>query len=231
MSTGARRPCRRRSPPICDRAPRECEVAPGERAASMRESRHRLRALKQFEMGVRKLTLLGVRRRAAELRHRGASQRASPGTDGDVRLLEFETRRPKTSLVEKSTRRSTVSFAARAASSTLAPPISFTRIVRRPGLSRTVSTPAMPAQWTTCVAPWRSSPRRTPASSTSPWTKSKFGWSARLVPPSQSDRRQVVHRDDLVRIDGAPARASRAPMKPAPPVITIRLPLRDTRRV
>src|SRR5919199_370418 len=52
---------------------------------------------------------------------------------------------PNTSLVEKSTSRSTVSRAASAASSTLYVPIRFTRIVRTP-LSRTWSTPAIAAQ-------------------------------------------------------------------------------------
>jgi hypothetical protein len=54
---------------------------------------------------------------------------------------------PNTSLVEKSTNRSSVSSVATAASSTLYVPIMFTRIVRT-GLSSTVSTPAIAAQWT-----------------------------------------------------------------------------------
>ena len=62
--------------------------------------------------------------------------------------------------------------------------MTLTRIVRT-GLSRTVSTPAIPAQWTTCVAPANGSSRRS-ASSTSPWTNVKFGCSASAVPPSES---------------------------------------------
>ena len=45
-----------------------------------------------------------------------------------------------------------------AASSTLYVPITLTRIVRT-GLSSTVSTPAIAAQWTTCVAPLTTSAR------------------------------------------------------------------------
>ena len=56
---------------------------------------------------------------------------------------------------------------ASAASSTLYVPIMFTRIVRT-GLSSTVSTPAIAAQWTMCVAPFASSATCS-ASRTSAW--------------------------------------------------------------
>ena len=59
---------------------------------------------------------------------------------------------PKTSLVENSIKRSTVSFVASAASRALYVPMRLTRIVRT-GLSMTVSTPAIAAACTTCVAP------------------------------------------------------------------------------
>ena len=80
---------------------------------------------------------------------------------------------PKTSLVEKSTMRSGVSSVATAASSTLYVPMRLTRIVRT-GLSSTVSTPAIAAQWTMCVAP-RASARTVSASRTSAWCSWKFG--------------------------------------------------------
>jgi hypothetical protein len=51
---------------------------------------------------------------------------------------------PKTSLVEKSTKRSSVSLVASAASRALYVPIRLTRIVRT-GISMTVSTPAIAA--------------------------------------------------------------------------------------
>ena len=51
--------------------------------------------------------------------------------------------------------------------------MTFTRIVRT-GLSSTVSTPAIAAQWTKCVAPSASS-FSLGASRTSAWWSSKFG--------------------------------------------------------
>ena len=127
---------------------------------------------------------------------------------------------PKTSLVENSMNRSSVSFVASAASSTLYVPIRFTRIVRT-GLSSTVSTPAMPAQWTMWVAP-RASSTIASASSTSPWCSSKFGWSARSVPESASRCRLSTA---VTWFPSTSLRASVVPMKPAPPVIRIFLPL------
>src|SRR5947209_2654010 len=60
----------------------------------------------------------------------------------------------------------------------------FTRIVRT-GLSMTVSTPAIAAAWTTCVAPSTVRRRRSP-SRTSPSTNSKLGCAASSVPVSES---------------------------------------------
>ena len=85
----------------------------------------------------------------------------------------------------------------------------------------------MPAQWTTCVAPLTTSARLS-GSRTSPWTNRKFRCSARLVPPSVSRWRLSTATTSL---SSTSRRASVVPMKPAPPVMTIRLPLRDTRRV
>ena len=75
----------------------------------------------------------------------------------------------------------------------------LTRIVRT-GLSSTVSTPAMPPQWTMCVAP-RGEPRSArSASRTSPWRKLKFGCSASSV-PRERVAVEVVERDDVVVVD------------------------------
>src|SRR5690348_7461201 len=126
---------------------------------------------------------------------------------------------PKTSLVEKSTKRSSVRSVASAASSTLYVPITLTRIVRT-GLSSTVSTPAIAAQWTRWVAPAASS-RTSSASSTSPCWKMKFGWSVSSVPESASRCRLSIA---TISLRSTSSRASVVAMKPAPPVITIRLP-------
>ena len=77
-------------------------------------------------------------------------------------------------------------------------PITFTRIVRT-GLSSTVSTPAIAAQWTKCVAPRASSFSRSP-SRTSPWWSVKFGWSA-SVGARERVTVEVVDGDDLVVVD------------------------------
>src|SRR5919197_3342575 len=132
---------------------------------------------------------------------------------------------PKTSLVEKSTSRSSVCRVASAASSTLYVPIRFTRIVRT-GLSRTVSTPAIAAAWTMWVAP-RASSRTASASSTSPWTKVRFGCSASSVPESASRWRLS---SATISLSSTSCRARVVAMKPAPPVTKIRFP-RSTRRV
>ena len=120
--------------------------------------------------------------------------------------------------------RSIVSFVASAASSALYVPMRFTRIVRT-GLSITVSTPAIAAACTRCVAPFRTSVRNG-ASRTSPWTKVKLGWSASVVPPSVSRCRLSTA---TMSFSSTSCRASVVPMKPAPPVTTIRFPLRATR--
>src|SRR5712691_3725103 len=133
---------------------------------------------------------------------------------------------PNTSLVEKSTIRSRVPSVAAAASSTLYVPITFTRIVRT-GLSRTVSTPAIPAQWTMCVAALPSS-RTASASSTSAWWNEKFACSASSVPVRASRWRLS---SATISFASTSRRASVVPMNPAPPVIRIRLPCRGTRRV
>src|SRR6476659_2810157 len=126
---------------------------------------------------------------------------------------------PKTSLVEKSTKRSSDGSVASAASSALYVPITFTRIVRT-GLSSTVSTPAIAAQWTMCVAP-RASSTRSWASRTSPCRKLKFGWPASSVPESASRWRLSIAR---ISLRSTSSRARVVAMKPAPPVITMRLP-------
>src|SRR5215203_1176940 len=100
----------------------------------------------------------------------------------------------------------------------------FTRMVRT-GLSITVSTPAMAAQWTMWVTP-RASVRRGSASSTSPSTKVKFGWSSSWVPESASRWRLSTA---TISFSSTSRRATVVPMKPAPPVIRIRLP-RNTAR-
>ena len=78
-------------------------------------------------------------------------------------------------------------------------PITFTRIVRT-GLSSTVSTPAIAAQWTKCVAPARSLRERVGVEDVALDRASKFGWSA----SSSAGERvavEVVERDDLVAVD------------------------------
>ena len=102
-------------------------------------------------------------------------------------------------------------------------PITFTRIVRT-GLSRTVSTPAIAAQWTKWVAPAASSFSRSP-SRTSAWTRVKFGCSARAVPESASRCRLSTA---TISLPSTSERASVVAMKPAPPVIRIRLPWSTT---
>ena len=134
-------------------------------------------------------------------------QRASP-TEPCVVALCSSTRNayvPKTSLVENSISRSSVSFAASAASSTLYVPIRLTRIVRT-GLSSTVSTPAIAAAWTMCVAPLASEATSS-ASRTSPWTNSKFGCVGE-VGAAERVAVQVVEGDHLVRVDEALRRGS-----------------------
>ena len=82
----------------------------------------------------------------------------------------------------------------------------FTRIVRT-GLSRTVSTPAIPAQWTTCVAPRTTSvePRRIEHVALDELE-------VRMLRERRAAERvpvEVVERDDLVRVDES-ARERRA---------------------
>src|SRR5690348_6234960 len=126
---------------------------------------------------------------------------------------------PKTSLVEKSTSRSTVSCVATAASSTLYVPIRLTRIVRT-GLASTVSTPAIAAQWTMCVAPAASS-RTASTSRTSACWSVKFGWSMRSVDESASRWRLS---SATISFCSTSVRASVVAMNPAPPVMKMRLP-------
>src|SRR5919198_828615 len=154
-------------------------------------------------------------------------QRASPTEPVEVRCPSrtLYACGPKTSLVEKSTSRSSVSRVASAASSTLYVPIRLTRIVLT-GLSRTVSTPAMAAAGTMCVAP-RASSRTASASRTSPWTKVSLGCSASSVPESASRWRLS---SATISLSSTSRRARVVAMKPAPPVTKIRFP-RSTRRV
>ena len=77
----------------------------------------------------------------------------------------------------------------------------FTRIVRT-GLSSTVSTPAIAAQWTMCVAP-RASSCIASGSSTSAWWNVKFGCSA-SARARERVAVEVVGRDDLVLVDEPP---------------------------
>ena len=98
-------------------------------------------------------------------------------------------------------------------------PTTLTRIVRT-GLSRTVSTPAIAAQWTMCVAPARApSPRR--GRERRPGGTSKFGCSASGVPDSASRWRLS---SATISLSSTSLRASVVPMKPAPPVMKIRFP-------
>src|SRR6266536_709961 len=96
----------------------------------------------------------------------------------------------------------------------------FTRIVRT-GLWSTVSTPAIAAQWTMCVAP-RASSCTASTSSTSAWWNVKFGWSARSVAESASRWRLSRATTSL---SSTRRRASVVPMKPAPPLMKMRFPL------
>ncbi len=99
-----------------------------------------------------------------------------------------------------------MSRAASAASSTLYVPITFTRMVRT-GLSSTVSTPAMPAQWTTWVAPATSSSSRLGVEDVA-----LYELEVRVLGQgraAESVAVQVVDGDDLVRID-EPTRERRA---------------------
>src|SRR6266571_3269658 len=155
-------------------------------------------------------------------------QRASPTEPPLVTWVSSTryARVPNTSLVEKSTKRSSVDCVACAASSTLYVPIRLTRIVRT-GLSSTASTPAIAAQWTMCVTPAASSLTRS-ASRTSPCWNVKFGWSASSVPDSASRWRLS---SATISFASTSLRASVVPMKPAPPVIRKRFPCRATRRV
>jgi hypothetical protein len=75
-------------------------------------------------------------------------------------------------------------------------PITFTRIVRT-GLSRTVSTPAIAAQWTMCVAPAAAS-----RSELEPRMLQEAGTGDRVAV-------EIVVRDDRVPVDELP-RESRA---------------------
>ena len=117
-----------------------------------------------------------------------------------------------------------MSFVASPASSTLYVPITLTRIVRT-GLSSTVSTPAIPAQWTMCVTPFACAPSVS-ASRTSPWTKVRFGCSRRSLAESASRWRLS---SATISLRSTSRRASVVPMKPAPPVIRMRLPSSATR--
>src|SRR3989442_6527426 len=155
-------------------------------------------------------------------------QRASP-TEPPLVTCVSSTRYacvPKTSLVEKSTRRASDDCVACAVSSTLYVPIRLTRMVRT-GLSSTASTPAIAAQWTMCVTPAARSRTRS-ASRTSPCANVKFGWSASSVPDSASRWRLS---SATISFASMSLRASVVPMKPAPPVIRKRFPCRATRRV
>ena len=130
---------------------------------------------------------------------------------------------PNTSLVENSTTRSIVSWVASAASSALYVPITFTRIVRT-GLDSTVSTPAIPAACTRCVAPATSSVSRS-GSRTSPSAKWKLGCPSSSVPDSASRWRLSIATTSF---SSTSRRARVVPMNPAPPVIAMRLPWSGT---
>ena len=98
-------------------------------------------------------------------------------------------------------------------------PITLTRIVRT-GLASTVSTPAIAAAWTMCVAP-RASSREPLGVEDVALAKREV----RVLGERRAGERvavEVVERDDLVRVDEP--RASVVPMKPAPPVMRIRFP-------
>jgi hypothetical protein len=93
---------------------------------------------------------------------------------------------PNTSLVEKSTRRSSP-VRDRAASSTLAVPTMLTRMVSV-GRLITVSMPAMAAQWITIWEPAMAAAKAA-GSSTSPFTTRRFGCPANGFPLSASRRK------------------------------------------
>ena len=79
-------------------------------------------------------------------------------------------------------------------------PITFTRIVRT-GLSSTVSTPAIAAQWTMCVAPRASSCDRVGVEDVGLVERE-----VRVVGELRAGERvavEVVERDDLVVVDEA----------------------------
>src|SRR6185312_3417365 len=97
--------------------------------------------------------------------------------------------------------------------------MTLTRIVRT-GLSSTVSTPAIAAQWTKCVAPRASAFSRSPSSTSASWSV-KFGCAARSVPESAFRWRLSTA---TISLRSTSSRASVVAMKPAPPVIRIRLP-------
>ena len=104
-------------------------------------------------------------------------------------------------------------------------PTTLTRIVRT-GLSSTVSTPAIAAQWTMCVAPRASSLHRVGVEDVG-----LVEPEVRMLGERRAGERvavQVVERDDLVRVDEP--RASVVPMNPAPPVMKIRFPSVPPRR-
>ena len=132
---------------------------------------------------------------------------------------------PKTSLVEKSTMRSSVSIVATPASRTLYVPMTFTRIVRT-GLSRTVSTPAMLAQWTMCVAP-----RTSFTSLEIEHVRLDEGEVRMLGELGARERVPVRLSSATISSASTSRRASVVAMKPAPPVMTTRLSRSGTRRV
>ncbi len=94
-----------------------------------------------------------------------------------------------------------MSLVATAASRALYVPITFTRIVRT-GFARTVSTPAIPAAWTTCVQP--AIELREPGEVEHvPLDEAEVR--VRLeVRPREGVAVKVVDRDHLVRVDEAP---------------------------
>ena len=139
-----------------------------------------------------------ARRRASTRRTSSAPRRPSRSSRPAPRCT-LNACVPKTSLVEKSTNRSSVSCVASAASSTLYVPIMFTRIVRT-GLSRTVSTPAIAAQWTKCVAPRASSVDGVARRGRRPGAKREVRVLGE-VGPGERVAVEVVERDDLVRVD------------------------------
>ena len=104
-------------------------------------------------------------------------------------------------------------------------PITFTRIVRT-GLASTVSTPAIAAQWTKCVAPAAARLQRIDVEDVA-----LDQLEVRMVgelEPRQRVTMEVVECDNAV-LRSTSSRASVVPMKPAPPVMKTRLPSSATR--